>query len=202
MECAFHIDCRKVKAHVKNSEMNEVHRGNELADLWAKKAAGWASPSEAEAKGFVMESKQHKNMLKGMATILEAWPPSEHKKDRNAKRAGRGKAWVPHLLFWNRGKLAFSCRMCGRGSTCKSTLEKFSCAGRHEQQSSWAAIGLQGHKMMAVGEWGQVALVFCRACGCYVEGAAKGSNLRRSCRGKLSSQICRLKKLVQGCHPL
>ena len=34
------------------------------------------------------------------------------------------------------------------------------------------------------------------------KGAAKGSNLKRPCRGKASSQCCRLKKLEKGVRPL
>ena len=182
-------------------------RGNDLADEWAKRAARWCGPVDADVAAYKAEYKGRTGMLKAIAAVLAefkqvAWNSLEGvaRLPKPPKAARPRGPRTKHQYVWCPERRVFICKLCLHFKRkARHAMDRAPCTGLPDAIRA-LAMTPRGHRLfVCVGEGTGIPLVFCRACGCYSE--TNFVNLKKDCLAGRSKQTARLRTILAGRHP-
>jgi len=187
------------KAHRSISEVQDDpeelqrFRGNQLADLWAKKAAALHGISHIGAKEVLDQVDKVRRIAWHVARSLALWPTAYFPKQACAVRKRRVSKKHRHVLSWIGN--AWRCSEC---CGLFHSVPQHGCPGFSKVISAICDQD-RGHKLFATVIEGQGPLIFCDHCGAY--SASRGRGLVYQCGPPNVYAPIALPRLRGGKHP-
>ena len=136
--------------------------------------------------------------------MLAEWPKAKELREQEGRevRAALGSLHVynGHVVVFSAYRRIHLCLECGKFARRRATLAGQSCAALDGELRSRVQMACSAsHSLVSVTGPAFAGLLMCVKCGCYSETAFR--NLRRPCRGRLSGQLAKVRRVELGWHP-